>query len=144
MPMLTYFGNPITEHFPTHAEQFNQNINGLSWTSANMAWRSVDLFQDYMAVASLFAIQAVDLRAEQELGHYDGRALLQESLVPIYDAIYAVCEEKMGQKQPFLGHDDSRWLEADLQMIKQGLQPGKGLISAIKPLVESFKTAFQV
>lgn len=144
MPLLTYFGNPITEHFPTHAEQFNQNINGLSWTSANMAWRCVDLFQDYMAVASLFAIQAVDLRAEQELGHFDGRALLQKPLVPIYDAIYAACREKTGQKQPFLGHDDDRWLEADLQMLKQGLKPGKGVFSAIKPLVDSFKATFEV
>lgn len=144
MPLLTYFGNPITEHFPTHAEQFNQNINGLSWTSANMAWRCVDLFQDYMAVASLFAIQAVDLRAKQESGHFDGRALLQKPLVPIYDAIYTACGDKTGEKQPFLGHDDDRWLEADLQMLKQGLQPGKGVISAIKPLVESFKSAFQI
>jgi len=144
MPMLTYFGNPITEHFPTHAEQFNQNINGLSWTSANMAWRSVDLFQDYMTVASLFAIQAIDLRARQELGHYDGRALLQESLMPIYDAVYAACEEKTGKQRPFLVHDEDRWLEADLQLIKQSLQPGGGLTSAIKPLVESFKMAFQI
>lgn len=144
MPMLTYFGNPITEHFPTHAEQFNQNINGLSWTSANMAWRCVDLFQDYMSVASLFAIQALDLRAKQELGHFDGRALLQKSLVPIYDAIYTSCGEKTGQKQPFQGHDDDRWLEADLQMLKQGLKPGKGVISVIKPIVDSFKAAFEV
>ena len=51
MPMLTYFGNPIVEHFPTHAEQFNQNINGLSWGSANLAWKSVELFQHYLSVA---------------------------------------------------------------------------------------------
>ncbi len=144
MPLLTYFGNPITEHFPTHAEQFNQNINGLSWTSANMAWRCVDLFQDYMAVASLFAIQALDLRAKQELGHFDGRALLQKPLVPIYDAIYTACGEKTGQKQPFQGHDDDRWLEEDLQMLKQGLKPGKGVISVLKPIVDSFKAAFEV
>ncbi|MDF1744077.1 MAG: hypothetical protein P1V19_10290, partial [Gimesia sp.] len=104
----------------------------------------VDLFQDYMAVASLFAIQAVDLRAKQELGHFDGRALLQESLVPIYDAVYAACEEKTGKQQPFLVHDEDRWLEADLQLLKQSLKPGGGLISAIKPLVESFKLAFQI
>ena len=35
MPMLTYNANPTVEHFPTHAEQFNQNVNGLSWGSAN-------------------------------------------------------------------------------------------------------------
>ena len=44
MPLLTYYGNPLVEHFPTHAEQYNQNINGLSWGAANLAWESVRAF----------------------------------------------------------------------------------------------------
>ena len=76
MPMLTYYGNPIVEHFPTHAEQYNQNINGLSWGSANLAWKSVELFQHYLSVALIFSIQALDLRAKSNLGHYDGRGML--------------------------------------------------------------------
>ena len=27
MPLLTFYGNSLTDRFPTHAEQFNQNIN---------------------------------------------------------------------------------------------------------------------
>ena len=45
MPMLAHQANPLVQHYPTHAEQYNQNINGLSWGSANLAWRSVELFQ---------------------------------------------------------------------------------------------------
>ena len=67
MPMLTYFGNPLVEHFPTHAEQFNQNVNGLSWGSANLAWQSVELFTQYTAVALIFAVQSLDLRAIRQL-----------------------------------------------------------------------------
>ncbi len=63
MPLLTYYGNPLVEHFPTHAEQFNQNINGLSWGSANLASQCVELFTHYTSVALIFAVQAVDLRA---------------------------------------------------------------------------------
>jgi phenylalanine ammonia-lyase len=67
MPMLTYLGNPIVEHFPTHAEQFNQNVNGLSWGAANLAWRSVTWFRSYLAVSLLFGVQALDLSAKKEL-----------------------------------------------------------------------------
>ena len=87
MPLLTYYGNPIVEHFPTHAEQFNQNINGLSWGSANLAWKSVELFQHYLSVAMIFAVQALDLRAKSNLGHYDGRGMLGSLAVPLYEAV---------------------------------------------------------
>jgi len=27
--LISYLGNPIADRFPSHAEQFNQNINSL-------------------------------------------------------------------------------------------------------------------
>ena len=87
MPMLTYYGNPLVEHFPTHAEQFNQNVNGLSWGSANLAWQFVELFKHYMSVALIFAVQALDLRATQLHGHYDGRHAGHPAVVPLYEAV---------------------------------------------------------
>ena len=84
MPMLTWLGNPLVEHFPTHAEQFNQNVNGLSWGSANLAWKSVELFHRYLPVALIFAVQALDLRAKSSLGHFDGRALLGDLAESVY------------------------------------------------------------
>ncbi len=88
MPMLTYYGNPLVEHYPTHAEQFNQNVNGLSWGSANMAWQSVELFTHYTSVALIFAVQSLDLRARLIHDHYDGRVLIDPSLVPLYESVY--------------------------------------------------------
>jgi phenylalanine ammonia-lyase len=41
MPMLTFYGNSLTDRFPTHAEQFNQNINSQGYGSANLARRSI-------------------------------------------------------------------------------------------------------
>ncbi|MBV9791243.1 MAG: aromatic amino acid lyase, partial [Chloroflexi bacterium] len=50
MPMLTFLGNSIADHFPTHAEQFNQNINSQGFNSANLARQSVDVLRQYLAL----------------------------------------------------------------------------------------------
>jgi len=62
MPLLTFYGNSIVDRFPTHAEQFNQNINSQGFNSANLDPRSIELFQQYLALALIFGVQAVDLR----------------------------------------------------------------------------------
>lgn len=45
MPLLTFYGNSIADRFPTHAEQYNQNINSQEFASANLARTSVEIFQ---------------------------------------------------------------------------------------------------
>ena len=48
-------GIRFVEHFPTHAEQFNQNVNGLSWGAANLASSArVELFTHYVFGGSDF------------------------------------------------------------------------------------------
>src|SRR5205085_2786686 len=54
MPLLTFLGNPLADRFPTHAEQFNQNINSLSFPSANLTRQSVEAFRQYIGVALIF------------------------------------------------------------------------------------------
>lgn len=138
MPMLTYLGNPIVEHYPTHAEQFNQNINGLSWGSANMAWRSVELFQQYLAVALVFSIQALDLRAKTICDHYDGRALLGETLEPIYTAATSAMDCQPTSAQPFLMDDSDRWLEQDLVALVKLIGGDGALTDALSPVLQSY------
>ena len=110
MPLLTYMGNPLVEHFPTHAEQFNQNVNGLSWGAANLAWKSVTYFQQYLAISLLMSVQAVDLRAKQVCGHYDGRSLLGKLNVRTYDTVYQLLNARPGESRPFVFNDSDRWL----------------------------------
>jgi phenylalanine ammonia-lyase len=69
MPMLTFLGQSFVGRFPTHAEQFNQNINSLGLGSANLARQSIETFYQYMAVALMFGVQAVDLRTYLVAGH---------------------------------------------------------------------------
>jgi phenylalanine ammonia-lyase len=51
MPLLGFLGNSIADRYPTHAEQFNQNINSQGLNSANLARQSITAFQKYMAMA---------------------------------------------------------------------------------------------
>jgi phenylalanine ammonia-lyase len=143
MPMLTYFGNPIVEHFPTHAEQFNQNINGLSWGAANLAWKSVELFRHYLSVALIFGVQALDLRAKSTLGHYDGSALLGTLLMPLYEAVSAATGIEPGKQRPFLFNDDDQWLEQQLADLQHNLAAHDTVLRAIDPVLQSFDEQVQ-
>jgi len=144
MPMLTYLGNPLVEHYPTHAEQFNQNINGLSWGAANLAWKSVENFQQYMAVALVFAVQSLDLRAKSKLGHFDGRALLGTLPQQLYTAVHEVLDIVPGEAKPFLFDDSDRWLEEDIELLSHNIAgAGEGaIVGAVQPILDSFATEF--
>ena len=73
MPLLSFLGGSLVDRFPTHAEQFNQNINSQGFGSANLARQSVDMFRQYMAMTLMFGVQAVGLRTHLDAGHYDAR-----------------------------------------------------------------------
>jgi phenylalanine ammonia-lyase len=105
VPELLHLGAPLADRFLTHAEQFNQNVNSLGFGSANLARRSVALAQQYLAVAVMFGVQAADLRAFREEGHYDGRAGLSPATIPLYEAVYEICRLKPGRERAFI-HDD--------------------------------------
>ena len=142
MPMLTYNGNPLVEHFPTHAEQFNQNVNGLSWGAANLAWKSVEMFQQYSAIALIFAVQSLDMRAKASYGHYDGRVLIGKLARPLYTAVYEVLGSSPGENKPFLFNDSDRWLEQDVEALHQDICDEGLVVGAVKPILESFERSF--
>jgi phenylalanine ammonia-lyase len=138
MPMLTYYGNPIVEHFPTHAEQFNQNVNGLSWGSANLAWKSIGLFQHYLSVAMIFAVQALDLRAKSSLGHYDGRGVLGSLAIPMYEAICKALDHQPASDRPFLFNDRDHWLEQKQIALREDIREDGAVMKSIGTILESF------
>ena len=138
MPMLTWMANPIVEHFPTHAEQFNQDVNGLSWGAANTAWKSVEMFQQYLAVSILFGIQAVDLRAKSVLGHYDGRNLLGETATEFYDVACELISVEPRRDRPMLRDDSDRWLEQDIENLVADIASQGRLIDSVEPICQQF------
>jgi phenylalanine ammonia-lyase len=138
MPLLTYYGNPLVSHYPTHAEQFNQNVNGLSWGSANLAWKSVELFQIYSSISLIFAVQALDLRCKVLLGHCDGRALLGDQTRELYESVYRTLDVSPGEQRPFLFDDRDQWLEEQLSRLTDNLRNGGSIVEAVQPTLDSW------
>jgi phenylalanine ammonia-lyase len=141
MPMLTYYGNPLVEHFPTHAEQYNQNINGLSWGAANLAWQSVQLFQQYSAIALIFGVQALDLRSFAENGHYDGRRLVGPLVASLYSAVCDALGVRPGQDAPLIFNDADQSLEGMLDALVADISSGGSAVVAVEPVLNLFDDA---
>ena len=70
-PTLAFLGNTLVDRYPTYAEQFNQNINSQGFASAKSCSPVTSMFQQYIAIALMFGVQAVDLRSYAMFGHYD-------------------------------------------------------------------------
>ena len=117
MPMLTFYGNSLVDRFPTHAEQFNQNINSMGFGSANLARRSLDVFEQYLSLALMFGVQAVDLRMYAREGHYDARRELSPATAVFYETVRRVVGSLPTAKRPYLWNDNEQFLDSHLARI---------------------------
>jgi phenylalanine ammonia-lyase len=139
MPMLSYYGNSLADRFPTHAEQFNQNLNSQGMGSANLARRSLDIFDQYAGVALMFAVQAADLRTHAIAGHYDSRRSLSPATVRLYEAVRRVTGRPPCTNRPFLWDDTDQFLDAHLSRIVQDLTTGEEIMHACGSLQSSIE-----
>jgi phenylalanine ammonia-lyase len=127
MPLLTFFGNSLVDRFPTHAEQFNQNINSQGFGSANLARQSIETFHQYLAVALMFGVQAVDLRTYAVAGHFDARETLSPATLPLYKAVRAVVGRPASADRPYIRNDNEQPLDLHISSIAADIAAG-GLI----------------
>lgn len=125
MPMLGFLGNSLVDRFPTHAEQFNQNINSQGFGSANLARRSLDVLEQYMAVALMFGVQAVDLRTYLLHGHYDTRRVLSPSTVLLYEAVREVSGGLGCPDRPYVLDDHEQFLDVYLSRLVSDIASGE-------------------
>ncbi len=139
MPLLSFLGNSLADRFPTHAEQFNQNINSQGFGSANLARQSIDLFQQYLALALIFGIQAVDLRNYKILGHYDARAGLSPPTARLYEAVREVIGNPPTKDRPYLWNDDEQALDEHLQRLVADIESDGRIVQAMTETVSSLK-----
>jgi phenylalanine ammonia-lyase len=116
-PLLAYYGQSLTDRFPTHAEQYNQNINSLGFGAANLARQSIEAFQQYIAVALMFGVQAVDLRTHLLFGHYDARTCLSPSSSALYEAVREVVGRPPSQVAPYISNDNEQPFDVHIQQI---------------------------
>ena len=102
VPRLLHLGNPICCFFPTHAEQFNQNINSQGFNAAVLAGESVTVFKYYLAAALIFAIQGVELRAHARHSTYSGTAILNARASRLYETFYRVVGRTPSPDRPLV------------------------------------------
>lgn len=137
MPILTFLGNSLVDRFPTHAEQFNQNVNSQGLGSANLARQSVNAFQQYMAVALMFAVQAVDLRTHLIFGHFDARKCLSAKSAELYEAVCDVVGRTPSTKRPFIRNDNEQLLSEYVQRIAADIAGGAKIPQAVDDVLKS-------
>jgi phenylalanine ammonia-lyase len=111
MPLICFFGNSLADRFPTHAEQFNQNINSQGFGSANLARQSLDMFCQYMAAALMFGVQVADLRTHMVFGHFDARKSLSPASTMLYESILKVTGKSPSEKRPYIFNDNEQSLD---------------------------------
>ncbi|KYC37949.1 histidine ammonia-lyase [Scytonema hofmannii PCC 7110] len=134
MPLLTFYGNSIADRFPTHAEQYNQNINSQGFASANLARRSVEIFQEYIAIALIFGVQAVDLRTYIVADHYDARATLSPATRDLYIAVRNVVGVPPFSDRPYIWNDHEQPLDEHIAQIAADIASGGEIVNALKAL----------
>ena len=121
-PLLGFYANPLTPHFPTHADSFNQNINSQGFGSANLARRSVSLWQQQLAMALMFGVQAVDLRTYVNHNHYDARQTLSPLTNSLYCAVKDLLDIAPSDSKPYVWNDDEQILEHHIAALVTDLQ----------------------
>jgi phenylalanine ammonia-lyase len=131
MPLLTFYGNSIADRFPTHAEQYNQNINSQGFASANLARHSVEIFQQYMAIALMFGVQSVDLRTYVAADHYDARATLSPATRDLYMAVRDVVGQPPSPDRPYIWNDHEQPLDEHIARIAHDIATGGQIVAAI-------------
>jgi phenylalanine ammonia-lyase len=121
MPVLSFLGNSLVDRFPTHAEQFNQNINSQGLGSANLARQSVDTFRHYVAIALMFGVQAVDLRTKVAADHFDARRTLSPATRSLYQAVKEVVGKAPAGDRPYVRNDHEQVLSEHIQLITRDI-----------------------
>lgn len=137
MPLLSFHGNSLVDRFPSHAEQFNQNINSQSYGSATLARRSLDLLTHYLANALLFGVQAVELRSNAVAGTYDARRVLSPATKPLYEAVYRVLDREPSSTRPLVLDDTDQALEDLVAPVLADLDARRHVLSALARTVEA-------
>lgn len=125
MPRLLHLGSNIATHFPTHAEQFNQNINSQGFNAALLTQESLNLYRHYLSVSLLFAVQAISLRCKLMCGHFDGRSILSGKMIPLYSSVHKILGRQILQEKPLIFKNNEQALDEYAKILFEDLCSGK-------------------
>lgn len=132
-PLIRYHGRSIGDLYPSHAEQFNQNINSQAMNSANLARESVDLCEHFLANALIFAVQAVELRSQSTGAGYDARAVLSPRNGALYIAARGLAQGAPDAAKPLVWNDTDGFIQDKVEGLLADLRHGTALALAVTP-----------
>lgn len=130
LPLLEFYGNSIADRFPTHAEQFNQNINSQGFNSANLTRQSLEIFRHYLSLSLLFAVQSVDLRSHLLFGSFDGGKFLSSKTRVLYQKVREITERPADREKPWLWNDDEHRLDEQVARLSEDLSRENSMLKA--------------
>lgn len=139
MPLLSFYGASIADRYPTHAEQFNQNINSQAMNAANLSREAMEVFTHYMANALIFAIQAVELRSRLVAGSYDATALLSPATRPLYIAARTAAAGPPAADTPLVWNDTDGFIEDKVNGVLTDILNGGAVPQSVAPVREALR-----
>jgi phenylalanine ammonia-lyase len=128
LPRLLHLANPVVTLYPTHAEQFNQNINSQSFNAAVLTHESISLLKYHLAAALIFAAQGVDLRAEDRFGMFLGSRVLGRLSSGLYEAVYTVLGKTPSPASPLVSDQTPSPIDSALQHLVADLTTSDSII----------------
>jgi len=137
MPLIAFYGQSIVDRFPTHAEQFNQNINSQAMNAANLARESLDVFAHFMAVMLYCAVQAIELRSHRMTGSYDAREVLSPATRDLYEAARKAALGPPSAQRPLHWNELEEFIQPKIEGLLSALQPGREILQSLGELSES-------
>ncbi len=138
-PLLGWYGHSMADRFPTHAEQFNQNINSQAMNSANLTREALEIATHYMAVALVFGVQAVELRAKLVHDNYDATELLSPATRPLYVAARTAAAGAPDAAKPMIWNDTDSFIEPKVQGIMAELASGGKVAETLATVREALR-----
>ena len=140
MPLIGFFGQSIVDRFPTHAEQFNQNINSQSMNAANLAREQLDVLQHFLAVALLCAVQAVELRAKLAADSYDARSILSPATQELYMRARSAASGPPEASRPIHWDDLDGFLQPKIEGILANIATRGDVVQSMAATFEAIRT----
>lgn len=131
MPLMSFYGQSIVDRFPTHAEQFNQNVNSQAMNSANLARETVDVLEHYLAAALMIGVQAVELRARLVANSYDAREILSDATKPLYMAARQAASGTPDASRPLHFDDLDGFIQPKVEGILSDVAAGGAIMRAV-------------
>jgi phenylalanine ammonia-lyase len=131
MPLISFYGQSIVDRFPTHAEQFNQNINSQAMNSANLARETLDVLEHYLSVALICGVQAVELRAKLVTDSFDARTILSPATVPLYLAGRHAAKGAPDAARPLHWDDLDEFLQPKVEGVLASVHGRGAVIDAV-------------